>query len=58
MDSMRIPTTNNPMILRVTFDSMLTFNRYVAVTTKKIKNRKNAPNAIADSSWGKEKRSW
>lgn len=55
IDGKKLPTVNNPKILGIIFDSMLTFNAHATSVAKKMQNRNNALKNIAGCTWGKSK---
>lgn len=50
-----VPTINNPKILGVTFDSLLTFNQHAKNISNKMNAKNNVMKSIAGSTWGKDK---
>ena len=50
-----IPTVNNPRILGVTFDNLLTFSHHAKDICNKVSRRNRVLRALAGTSWGKDK---
>ena len=49
------PTKQDPKVLGVTFDPLLTFKHHVSNTKSKVMTRTNVLKALTGSSWGKDK---
>ena len=50
-----MPTKQDPKVLGVTLDPMLTFKQHVKAMKDKINNHTNILKALAGSTWGKDK---
>lgn len=50
-----VPTTQNPKILGVTFDPMLTFEEHTTIIKDRVNKRNNILKALAGTTWGKDK---
>ena len=55
IDGTTVPTVQNPSILGVTLDPMMTFGPHTQNLKKKINGRNNILKALAGTSWGLEK---
>ncbi|XP_053960429.1 uncharacterized protein LOC128864703 [Anastrepha ludens] len=55
VDDTQIPTVNNPKILGVTFDSLLSFSAHTTAIATKVQNRNKVLKSLAGSTWGKDK---
>ena len=55
INGVAVPTKQDPKILGVTLDPMLTFKHHVKTMKDKISSRTNILKALAGSTWGKDK---
>ena len=55
IDGAAVPTKQDPKILGVTLDPMMSFKHHVKAMKDKINNRTNILKALAGSTWGKDK---
>ena len=55
IDGAAVPTVQDPKILGVTLDPMMSFKHHVKAMKDKINNRTNILKALAGSTWGKDK---
>ncbi|XP_036332737.1 uncharacterized protein LOC118744114, partial [Rhagoletis pomonella] len=55
VDGTPIPTVDNPKILGVTFDSLLSFSAHTTAVVNKVQSRNKVLKSLAGSTWGKDK---
>ena len=55
IDNTPVPVKNDPKILGITLDPLLTFKKHAANLKEKVTKRNNMLKALAGTTWGKEK---